>query len=159
MYTTTSYGSAKVVSQVLSLRIPDKMAERLDRFARAMGNGSTRSKAGIILLEEALRESEFAGIEFRDSSIGRQAYLKASGLAVWEVIMVSRAYEMEADKTAQHFQRPLDWVQAALNYYTAYQREIDQAIEDNNIGYEKLRQMLPGLQLVNGGPVEEATGS
>ena len=40
------------MSQILSLRIPDRMAERLERFARRQGNGMTRNKAGILLLEE-----------------------------------------------------------------------------------------------------------
>src|SRR5437016_490131 len=66
----TSTGGVLSVSQVLSLRIPDRMAERLDRFARRQGNGMTRTKAGVMLLEESLREAEFALIEYRDSSIG-----------------------------------------------------------------------------------------
>src|SRR5450432_3655432 len=79
-----------LMSQILSLRIPDQMVERLDRFARRLGNGMTRTKAGVMLLEESLRESEFSFVEYRDSAIGRQPYLKGSGLAIWEVIMIAR---------------------------------------------------------------------
>ena len=55
------------MSQILSLRIPDTMIDRLDRFARRLGNGMTRTKAGVLLLEEALREAEFSFVEYRDS--------------------------------------------------------------------------------------------
>ena len=59
------------MSQVLSLRIPDNLAERLDRFVRRQGKGMSRTRAGLMLLEEALREADFASIEFRNSPVGR----------------------------------------------------------------------------------------
>ncbi len=39
------------------------MIERLDKFARKLGNGMTRTRAGVLLLEESLREADFAAIE------------------------------------------------------------------------------------------------
>jgi uncharacterized protein (DUF433 family) len=135
------------MSQVLSLRIPDRMAERLDRFARRLGNGMTRTKAGMLLLEEALREVEFAFIEYRDSPIGRQPYMKGSGLAIWEVIMIARHYDFDAERMARDYPYPVDNIKAAFHYYEAYREEIDQAIEDNNIGYEAMKQLLPGIRL------------
>ena len=134
------------MSQVLSLRVPDQLAERLDRFARRLGNGMTRTRAGVLLLEEALREAEFALIEFRDSLVGRQACMKDSGLAVWEVILVAGHYGMDVEATARHLQRSTEWVRAAFNYYEAYRDEIDRAVEDNRIGYEAMKRLLPGLE-------------
>ncbi|HZO89142.1 MAG TPA: hypothetical protein VFB38_12465 [Chthonomonadaceae bacterium] len=136
------------MSQVLSLRLPDALVERLDRFARRQGNRMTRTKAGLLLLDEALRENEFASIEFRDSPVGRQAYMKDSGLAVWEVILIAQHHEMDAERVAHYFQRPVEWVKAALNYYEAYREEIDQMIEDNRLGYDALKRLLPNLRLV-----------
>lgn len=135
------------MSQILSLRLPDQMAERLDRFARRLGNGMTRTKAGVMLLEEALREAEFASIEYRDSPIGRQAYMKGSGLAIWEVIMIAKKYNLDAERMAQDYPYPAEKIKAALNYYEAYRDEIDQAIEDNHIGYEAMKRLLPHVQL------------
>jgi len=77
------------MSQNMSLRLPDKLISRLDRFARALGNGTTRSRAGLILIDEALREEEFSGIEFRSTSVGRQPFVKQTGMAVWEFIMIA----------------------------------------------------------------------
>ncbi len=59
------------MSQTVSLRLPDELVNRIDRFARMLGNGITRTRASVILLDEALREEDFSGIEFRNTSVGR----------------------------------------------------------------------------------------
>ena len=135
------------MSQILSLRIPDQMSERLDRFARRQGNGMTRTKASVLLLEESLRESEFSFIEYRDSAVGRQPYMKGSGLTVWEVIMLARRYDMSAERIAQDYPYPIENIKAALNFYAVYRKEIDQAIEDNEIEYEAMKRLLPNIRL------------
>ena len=145
------------MSQILSLRIPDQMGERLDRFARRLGNGMTRTKAGVMLLEESLREAEFSFVEFRDSPIGRQPYMKGSGLAIWEVITIARPREMNAEQIAQDYPYPVENIRAALNFYEAYRDEIDQAIEDNGIGYEAMKRLLPNVRLFEV-PQETANG-
>lgn len=131
------------MSQILSLRVPDQVAERLERFAHQQGNGMTRARAGVLLLDEALREAEFAGIEYRDSPIGRQPCMKGSGLAVWEVVMIARHYDFNAERMAQDYPYPVENLRDALNFYEAYREEIDQAVEDNNIGYEAMKRLLP----------------
>ncbi len=136
------------MSQILSLRVPDQMAERLERFARRQGNGMTRTKASILLLEEALREAEFAYVEYRDSAIGRQPYLKGTGLAIWEVIMIARSFEFNAERIAQNYPIPVKAIQSAFHFYEAYREEIDLAIEDNDIGYDAMQQHLPNVQLM-----------
>jgi len=42
------------------------------------------SDASARLVEEGLRRSEFAFLDFADSPAGRQAYMQGSTLAVWE---------------------------------------------------------------------------
>ncbi|MCW3053794.1 MAG: hypothetical protein JWN14_2964 [Chthonomonadales bacterium] len=135
------------MSQILSLRIPDQMVERLDRFARRLGNGMTRTKAGVMLLEESLREAEFSFVEYRDSPVGRQPYMKGSGLAIWEVILIAKGFDMDAEKIAEHYPYPVPNIQAALNFYEAYHDEIEQAIEDNQIGFEAMKRLLPTIRL------------
>ena len=135
------------MSQTVSLRLPDELVSRLDRFARRLGNGTTRSRASMILLDEALREEEFSGIEFRNTTVGRQPYIKQSGMAVWEFIMVARRFDLDAERTAAHLQYPVELVKAALNYYAAYREEIDRALLDNEIGEERLRRIFPNLRV------------
>ena len=136
------------MSQILSLRVNDRVVERLERFARRQGNGMTRTKAGTLLLEEALRQSEFAYVEFRDSPIGRQPYLSGSGLAIWEVIMIARSFDFDAEELAKSYRLSFESVKAAFHFYDAYKEEIDQAIEDNNIGFDAMKRQLPGMKLV-----------
>ena len=92
------------MSQTVSLRLPDELICRIDRFARQLGNGTTRTRASVILLDEGLREEEFAGIEFRNTSIGRQPYIKQTGMAVWEIISVAQEFDMDLERTAAHLQ-------------------------------------------------------
>jgi hypothetical protein len=72
------------------MRLKDHRMERLRRTARHMGRAPGKTSA--LLIEEALRQEEFAFIDIRNSSVGRQAYIQGSGLAVWEIIMVARAF-------------------------------------------------------------------
>lgn len=142
------------MSQTLSLRVPDQMAERLERFARQQGNGMTRTKAGVLLLDEALREAEFPLVEYRDSPVGRQPYMKGAGLAVWEIIMIAKRYDLDAERMARDYPYPIENLRAALNFYEAYREEIDRAIEDNDIGYEAMKRRLPNVRLFEA-PSEE----
>ena len=135
-------------STVVSLRVSDDQARRLQRKARRLGRSS--SELGAILLEESLRRDEFAFIDFRDSPLGRQACLQGSRLAVWMVVKVDRAYGGDVEKTAEHFQRSPVQIQAALNYARAFPREIENAIQDNaSYDFAKVSRMLPQARLFN----------
>lgn len=130
------------MSHVVSIRFQDDQMERLRRLARRLGR--TPSETGALLVEESLREAEFGHIDFRDSPVGRQAYVKGSSLAVWEVVKLARSYGMDVTKTARH----LEWlpfrVQAALNYAAAFPEEIKEAIADaDKSDFTTLSRMLP----------------
>src|SRR5580692_2882373 len=78
-------------STVISMRLPAESEKRLRRMANR--HGWTPSDASARLVEEGLRRSEFAFIDFRDSPAGRQAYIQGSTLAVWEIILLVRSYK------------------------------------------------------------------
>lgn len=133
-------------STVVSLRVSAEQAERLQRKARRLGRSP--SETGAILLEESLRRDEFGFIDFRDSPLGRQAYLQGTRLAVWMVVKIARGFGADARKTAAYLQCPPARVQAALNYAGAFPQEIDDAIKDNeSYDFAKVSQMLPQAQL------------
>ncbi|MGK7874124.1 MAG: transcriptional regulator [Xenococcaceae cyanobacterium] len=135
------------MSQVVSTRLAPETAERLKRLARRLGKSP--SETGAMLIEESLREAEFAYIEFRNSSVGRQPYMKGSSLAVWEVIIVGQDYNMDEQKVAEHLTRSIEWVRAAFNYAEAYPEEIRLAIEDNRaMNYSALKRILPSFELI-----------
>ena len=142
------------MSQVMSLRLRDEQMERMRRMARRMNKNLSETAA--TLLEEALRAAEFAFILFRDSAIGRQAYIQGSSLAVWEVVKLARAYGGDVARTAERLGWPQARVQAALNYAAAYPDEIETAIADSQPTYAALVALLPGLTPFAAGEIAEA---
>jgi hypothetical protein len=78
---------------------------------------------------------------------GRQAYIKGSTLAVWEVISVAESYQLDVKQTARHLNWPGVRVQAALNYAEAFPEEIRLAIEENDAAdFDALKRLLPSLE-------------
>lgn len=131
---------------IISLRLPEARKATLQRFARRAGKKP--AELGAQFLDEALRAAEFPHIEFRDSPVGRQAYIRGHSLAVWRVIKLSRAYRGDATQTAKHLEWPESVVQAAVNYSAAYSEEIEHAIQDDDaITAEDLARMVPGLKI------------
>jgi uncharacterized protein (DUF433 family) len=124
------------------MRLQEDQIERLRRLARRLGR--TPSETSTLLVEEALRRAEFAFLDFRDSPVGRQAYIQGSRVAVWEVVQVARSYQMDPARTAEHLRWPVLQVRAALNYAAAYPDEVEAAIRDNEaLDFEALTRMLP----------------
>jgi hypothetical protein len=129
-------------SMVLSMRLPVESGRRLKRIAKR--HGWTPSDASARLVEEGLRRSEFAFLDFRDSPAGRQAYIQGSTLAVWEVILLLRSYNGAVAAVAKHLRWPEAKVQAAANYAEAFREEIDEATAENDAAdFETLKRMLP----------------
>src|ERR1700761_9358036 len=91
-------------STVISMRLSATSGKRLKRMANR--HGWTASDASARLVEEGLRRSEFAFVDFRDSTVGRQAYIQGSTLAVWEVMLLVRSYGGNASSVAKHLAWP-----------------------------------------------------
>ena len=129
-------------SMVLSMRLPMTSGKRLKRLAKQ--HGWTPSDTSARLVEEGLRRSEFAFIDFRDSAAGRQAYVQGSSLAVWEVMLLLRNYKADASRVARHLQWPELKVRAAINYAEAFPAEIEDALSENDsVGFATLKRMAP----------------
>jgi len=129
-------------SWVISMRLPAKSGLRLKRMATQ--HGWTPSDASARLVEEGLRRSEFAFVDFRDTPTGRQACLQGSSLAVWEVMLLVRHYPNEVSGVAKHLRWPEAKVQAAVNYAKAFPDEINGALADNDaVDFESLSHLLP----------------
>ena len=129
-------------STVISMRLPVASGNRLKRMANRYG--WTPSDASARLVEEGLRRSEFAFIDFRDSTAGRQACIQGSSLAVWEVMLLVRSHKHDLAATSKHLQWPLAKVQAAVNYAEAFPDEIDEALAENSaVDFTALKRMLP----------------
>lgn len=135
-------------SVVISMRLPAESGTRLKRMATR--HGWTPSDASARLVEEGLRRSEFAFIDFRDSPVGRQAYLQGSTLAVWEVLYLVRSYHGDVAAVAKHLQCPEVKIRAAINYAEAFPEEIDHALSENAaMDFDVLKRMLPDIVKVS----------
>lgn len=130
---------------VVSLRLPAESGKSLKRLARKLDRSTAETAARLV--DEGLRRSEFALIEFRDTPAGRQAHIQGTRLAVWQVVAISRAYKGDSQRTAEHLEWPVFKVTAALNYAEAFPEEIRQAIEDNqSFDFKRLSRVLPALE-------------
>jgi hypothetical protein len=128
-------------SKVISFRLGGERLERLQRVARAMNR--TPGEAAAAIVEEGLRLREFPGIEFRDTGIGRQAYLRGTRLAVWHLHLIARDFGGDVAAVAEHLGIRPDEVARALVYACAYLTEIEAAIADNEAAAERLAAGLP----------------
>jgi hypothetical protein len=127
---------------VISMRLPLESGRRLKRMANR--HGWTPSDASARLVEEGLRRSEFAFIDFRDSPVGRQAYIQGSTLAIWELMLLVRSYKGDRSAAARHLRWPEAKVQAAVNYAEAFPEEINEAMAENDSAdFDVLKRMLP----------------
>jgi hypothetical protein len=132
----------QIQSVVVSMRLPAESGRRLKRMASR--HGWTASDASARLVEEGLRRSEFAFIDFRDTPAGRQAFLQGSSLAVWEIILLLNSYRRNPAAVARHLQWPDAKVRAAIHYAEAFPGEIDEALTENqSVDFEALKRMLP----------------
>jgi uncharacterized protein (DUF433 family) len=136
------------VSRVVSMRLREEEADRLLKLSRHLRRSVSETAA--LLITENLREEEFPLIEFRGSPLGRQAYVKGTSLAVWEVLLVARQLGMDARRVAKHLGWQEKRVQAALNYAEAYPEEVEPSVsEAEGVTFDRLRRRLPWLERVS----------
>lgn len=134
-------------SEVLSIRLPAGRGDVLRREARRRGR--SLSELGALFIDERLREAEFAHVEFRDSAVGRQAYVRGTRLAVWQVVRLLRAHGGDASATAAHLGWPVERVKAAVHYADAHPQEVADALADHaSFGPERLARLLPSLEVL-----------
>ena len=119
----------------------------MKRLARRSDRSVAETAARLI--DEGLRRSEFASIEFRDTPLGRQAYIQGTRLAVWQVERIFRLCGKDIAATAKHLAWPHGKVRAALNYAAAFREEIRSALSDaDDFGSQQLSRLLPSIEVM-----------
>ena len=134
------------MSQPVTVRLPEPSWEELRQIARR--EHRSVSEVGARFITEGLRESRFPFIEFRTFNGERHACIKG-GIQVWQLMLVASDFGMDVDQIAFHLDIKADQIRAGLHYYDVYPDEIDLALEENNVGYERLKAALPGLTLAS----------
>jgi hypothetical protein len=136
-----------MTTKVLSLRLRRDRAASLKRLARRLDRSVADTAARLI--DEGLRRAEFSLIEFRDTPLGRQAYVEGTRLAVWQVVRLFRVFREDIKATAAHLQWPEGKVRAALNYAEQFADEIEEVLSDTeSFGSSELSRLLPSLEVV-----------
>jgi hypothetical protein len=119
-------------SEMVSLRMPASIAQRLDKTARR--TGQARSALIQRYVDEGLRRDRHPRITFKDGPTGRRAAI-VGGPDVWE--LVSLVEELDATgedavaEAAAWMSLPVDDVRAGLAYAAEYRDEIQARITLN----------------------------
>jgi hypothetical protein len=120
------------MSQVLSVRLPDEVANRLREHAVA----TSEPASGIAqrLVDEGLRMEAHPGIVFRPGPSGRRAAL-VRGPDVWEVIGLIRSLDARSEdavsEAAEWLGLTVAQVRTALAYYGEFPDDIEREIDAN----------------------------
>lgn len=117
------------VSENVSVRLEDSLAQRLRLRARAAGE--TLSDRLRRYADEGVRRDEHPLITFRDGPTGRRAGL-LGGPDVWEIAMWFEDLAAEPDPVAALVEESVltrPQIEAVLRYRAAYPHEIDARIE------------------------------
>lgn len=138
----------------VTLRLPDDSVSELRRIASR--ERRSISDVGARFIEEGIRQMRFPHIEFRTVGGERLACAKG-GQPVWQIMMVARDYDMDVGKTADHLVLRPEQVRASLTYYDAYPQEIDDAIRENDLGYDRLKALLPNVERAVTGGSDQGT--
>ena len=136
--------SKPLKDQSLYVRLERQDSELLRAFARQ--RQTPPRTLGSRYIVEGLRRDRFSGIDFRDTALGRTAFLAGSRLPVWMVVEVIREHGGSVPNAARHFDRPAWQIQAALEYAQAFPEELELALAARNaVSPADLRRLLPGL--------------
>ena len=102
----------------------------VDEQARATG----RPVEAVLetLAEEGYRAWRFPGISFKGDARSRRAGVTGTGLDVWEMVMLYRAFEGDIAAMVEDYTFHEVHVRLALDYYAEYPEEIDRALAEND---------------------------
>jgi uncharacterized protein (DUF433 family) len=123
-----------------------RLTPETDAWVEYEARRTKRSKGAIVeaLAEEAARLRRFPGIGFRGPDHDRRAWLRGTGLEVWEVIEAYRdAGSLAALLAVSDVPEPV--VRLALTYYEHYPAEIDRAIAENQRSDDELHRLFPAI--------------
>jgi uncharacterized protein (DUF433 family) len=130
----------------MSLRLRDDQHRRLEKAARRLGRAP--SAVASMLLEQRLREEEFPGIVFRETTRGPEAFLEGTRWTAWRIVADLRGFRGDADLMARQFDGlAASDIRRAVAYAKSFPDEIAAAIADSEASVDNLEATLPDLQV------------
>jgi hypothetical protein len=109
--------------------------------------------AATRILEESKRREEFSALDFRDTPVGRLAYVHGSRVPMAMVYRIwgdtpEKSPEKSPADIAVSFHWPLWKAESALAYAKHYQEELDRELADLDSCEEgRIQKILPGLEI------------
>ena len=132
----------------LTIRIDSDLV----RQVKDLADRQHRSTSHVIgtLLDEALRLRRQPGIAFMDGAGGRRAMVAGTGLSIYEVMQLWKAYRQDRKAVLKHLDHitPVQ-LDAALAYYAAHPEEIDRQITENTPSAAALTERYPFIKTVS----------
>jgi hypothetical protein len=117
--------------------------------ALAQESGRAAPEIASRAIDEYVRSARFLGIHFCDTPTGERKAVLRSGHSVWGIVFNAHGFGMDPEKTAQHLQIPVESVRLALDYYTAYPREIDEHLRALEEFAEEPERFSPSVRILN----------
>lgn len=124
-----------------------RLGETADLLVREEGRRTGRSRSAVVeeLAEEAAKERLFPGIAFRGSP--RRAWVIGSGLDVWELVELDRAYGGDQRALQEAHSLVTDrHLRLARAYAERFPDEVAPYLEENRQPLEELLSLYPFLE-------------
>ena len=133
------------MSTTVSVELTDEQTTWLEEEAKR--HGTSPAKVIACRIEEALRESTFRNLEFRDTIVGREVYIRGTRLKVWHVMMYAEDGELDIAKFAEDFVVSPEAVADALAYARTYADEIEAIFAEIDYISDNIEQFVPGIEV------------
>ena len=115
--------SDRVTTATIATSVSEETLVQLQALARS--GGRTVEDLASRAIEEYVRCARFPAVRFIDTADGDRKAILPGGHSIWGIVFNARGFAMDADKTAEHLEIPVETVRQALAYYAAYPEEID----------------------------------
>ena len=129
----------------LSIRVPIETRRWLERFAKRRGSAGM---AATRILEEARRREDFPAVEFRDTRLGRVAFVQGTRVQVGFVYgQTVIDPTISAEKLAESFAWPRWKAVGVLAYMREFAQECREEWEDfTSCDAQVLKRKMPELE-------------
>ena len=118
------------------------MKTDLEQIARRFG--TSPATLGADFVAQGVRTTIHPSIEFRQTPVGRMAYVRGLRLAVWLAVETVEDCGGDADKAARLLRVPVLLLKAALAYARAFPDEIGADRAAGHRPLEELDTLVPG---------------
>lgn len=119
-----------MATKPFSLRVSEEVRLELEQIARRFG--TSPATLGADFITQGVRAANHPSIEFRQTPVGRMAYLRGIRLPVWLAVTTVDDCRGNAEKAAKLLRLPVLLLKAALIYAKAFPHEI---AADRDAGY------------------------